>query len=107
MYFITLLSVVVIAMGFTVLHYALTHKSAELRVAGWVLVIGGFLNIIAVFFLPPSTSNANLPSYRGYADWGGHSTQCLGKIRDKGLPMTGDKQKLERKSPAKVESPAT
>ncbi len=53
-FLITLLSVVVVAAGFAVLHYALTHKTAELRVAGWTLVIGGLMNIGGVFYFAPS-----------------------------------------------------
>lgn len=52
-FFITLLSLLVISGGFIILHFALTHRTAELRVAGWVLVIGGVLTIAGAFYFRP------------------------------------------------------
>lgn len=40
-----LLGVLVIAGGFIVLHFALSHKTKELKAAGWVLVIGGIISL--------------------------------------------------------------
>ena len=43
---LVLLSAVVIAGGFIVLHFALTHRTRELKAAGWTLVIGGVIAIV-------------------------------------------------------------
>jgi len=53
MYFVTLASIIVIALGLIVLHYRLTYPSSELKVAGWVLIIGGITNIVAAYNIEP------------------------------------------------------
>ena len=79
LFLVGILSVVVAGVGFIVLHVALTQKTAELRVGGWVLVWGAILNIAGmVYFVPESSlytlgqQQASHPiyvtPYQGYYD---------------------------------------
>ena len=52
-FIVSLLCVIVIAAGFSVLHFALFHNTVELKVAGWSLVIGGVVNLFCVFYFAP------------------------------------------------------
>lgn len=77
MYLVTLLCTVVTAAGFIVLHYALSHKTAELKVAGWVLVIGGIANAFAAIYAPLPAPAPMMPFYNGGHMRGGE--MCHGK----------------------------
>jgi hypothetical protein len=70
MYFVTLASIIVIALGLIVLHYNLTHRSSELKVAGWVLIIGGITNIVAAYNIEPpfqdKVTTPPAPYYSGF-----------------------------------------
>ena len=60
---ITLLSIVVAAGGFIILHFALTERTAELRVAGWVLVIGSVVNTFLIFYFQEPKEEHVSPTY--------------------------------------------
>ena len=98
-YLITLASIIVMAGGFVVLHYALARPTAELRVAGWTLVVGGLLNIAAVFYFPPINDGVRPASAPVYSGW--HNGCEWGK---KGM-MNHDKDKAEK--PAKSATKST
>lgn len=48
-----LLCVIILAVGFVVLHLALKYKTSELKAAGWSLVIGGLVSLFAMFYYGP------------------------------------------------------
>lgn len=112
MFFITLLSVVVVAGGFVVLHFARTHRTTELKVAGWVLVIGGLTNVFALYYMTPRFMMAMPPVGNGFSvggqmrmggempDMMGHQCQRKAMMHDMmGDKMPGDKMVLEAPPP--------
>ncbi len=123
MFFISLLSVVVAAGGFVVLHFARTHRTTELKVAGWVLVIGGLTNVFALYYMAPHFMMP--PAGNGFAVGGhmsmggepnmmGHQCQRKAMMRDMmgdkmpptGDKMPGDKMVLEAPPPPPPVAPA-
>ncbi|MDX2073659.1 MAG: hypothetical protein SFX19_04755 [Alphaproteobacteria bacterium] len=83
MHLMILATVVVAALGFVALHFALTHKTAELRVAGWVLVIGALVNSFFFFYYPESPPQGYGAPLGNYAA-PGHTPgkQCHGKWKE-------------------------
>jgi hypothetical protein len=104
LFIISLLSLLVISGGFIILHFALKHRTAELRVAGWVLVIGGVLNIAGSFYFRPPASfiqGAMFPMHdpAKYSGWHGPKKNC--HMREKLEKL--DKVALEAPPPPALE----
>lgn len=49
-HFVTFLGLIVVAAGFVAFHFARKEQSLHLRVAGWVLVIGGALGLGCILY---------------------------------------------------------
>ena len=52
MFFISLMSIVVMAAGLVLLHFARTQRTVELKLAGWLLIIGGATILVMPFIAP-------------------------------------------------------
>lgn len=98
MQWIILASVVVAAAGFGVLHFARARRTAEIMVAGWVLVIGAITSVVSIFYFPPPAPMlAYSPMMGGYSMPG---KQCHRKwASEEGKPEAKTPEKMTLEAP--------